>query len=381
MLTEDVPVVALLPHIPFLLQYCRDLINNSSSRQAQNCAKKAATLVSRLLAVLSKQEVQERLGGQQSVQPHSTLLESALHTFTAAAGVEPHPSATGEAQSPTGLEAAHAAGGPLTMHPAAVQAPGSSQLHFTSMGAAAGMTLEALLFAMGPCTSHDSGRFPPDLPLLLAQWARLVYGELAEQSSIQVAALLQCHWRTLLRFLRLCLHGTAVLGAGQGPMEVSTAVRLVGGLLQLLEFDSVRALFTQPQYQQVVSHLSAMQTILQGLPQTSAGHAASVCDFSSAAVAALAEAPGMEASGLHGEPASTAAVSAVPSAQPIPMQTAAALPAEAGSAHSGSSTQLQQLLSLVSSVMDAAGPFSPQERDAMQRVIAALCQRACENGS
>jgi hypothetical protein len=378
MITGDVPVVALLPQIPYVLHICHDLINQSSSRQAQNCAKKAATLVSRLLAVLSKQDVQDRLGGQQSVQPHFSLLEAALPTFTAAAaGMGPQPDATSREQSLSSFEPAYAAGDPRSTHPAAVQAPGSPSLTFSSASAAAGMTLEALLLALTPYTSQASGTFPPELPLLLGQWARLVYGELAEQSSIKVAALLQCHWRTLLRFLRLCLHGTAVLGAGQGPMQVATAVSLLGGLLQLLQFESVRAQFTQPQHQQVRHYLCAMQSVLQGLPQTSTGHAASVCDFTSAAVAALAEAPALEGQGLHAEPAGTVPVSAAPSTQPQPLQTG--MPVEAGSSHSTSSTQLQQLLSLVSSVMEAAGPFSPQQRDAVQQVLAVLCQRASED--
>jgi hypothetical protein len=235
------------------------------------------------------------------------------------------------------------------------------------------MHLAALLAAIAPFSAGQPGApFPPDFSALLTVWARLVYGEagIADLRSVHVSALMLYHWRSLVRYLRLCLQGAAALGASSTagsssacPMPVSAASGLIQGLLHLLQHDSVRSQFTQEQYARVTNRFQAFIAVLQGLPLTPTGHAAAVGNFSSSAVAAVMEAvQTVCSSGLTPtEPSSVLAIT-----------TALSLGASAGSSASELSLSQQQLLSMVRSSLVNTGMLSKQELEAVQGVLEVL---------
>jgi hypothetical protein len=381
LIVDEVPVADLLLHIPYLLKYCSHLIDTACSpTRAQDAAKKAAVFTARLLDVLLFPKVQNRLGGQQHLQPTIELLQVAVPAFqqrsvaqhaadgadhqqlaaaastaatapTAAAG---HGSSLEAVDTPFACPAAAAAVGRLRAGAAAAGTPRSVP------GAGTGMHLAALLAAIAPYIDKPGSPLPAGFGTLLAQWARLVYGEVADLQSIQVSALMLYHWRTLLRFLRLCLQGAATLGSSTGPMFVSTAVGHLQGLLHLLHHDALRALFTAQQYRRLTDRLVAMKTLLQGLPQAPTGHAAAVGSFCSAAVAALLEVGAHTSSLPPMPPGSAAAVSAGAPAQSVDCRS------------SQLSVSQQHMLSVVTGQLQQAGAVSPQHLDAVQEVLAIL---------
>jgi hypothetical protein len=77
----SMPVSALLPYIPVVLEHCRDLIDLQRPQDASVLAKSAAKLSERLLTVLTVPAVQQGLGGLQQLQPSIAVLESAQETF------------------------------------------------------------------------------------------------------------------------------------------------------------------------------------------------------------------------------------------------------------------------------------------------------------
>jgi hypothetical protein len=77
----SMPVSALLPYIPVVLEHCRDWIDIQRPHEASVLAKSAAKLSERLLTVLTVPAVQQGLGGLQQVQPSIAVLESAHETF------------------------------------------------------------------------------------------------------------------------------------------------------------------------------------------------------------------------------------------------------------------------------------------------------------
>lgn len=395
LIVDEVPVADLLPHIPYLLEYCSHLIDTACGpARAQEAAKKAAVFTARLLDVLLFPGVQNRLGGRQQLQPTIELLQVAVPAFqqrSAAQQVEDstrnqQPAAAASAAA-TGLTAATAstagaaaaAGDGSNLEvvdtpfacPEAAAAVGRASAGAAAASAAAasrpaaagadtGMHLAALLAAIAPYVAQPGSPLPADFGTLLAQWARLVYGEVADHASIQVSALILYHWRTLLRFLRLCLQGTATLGSSAGPMLVSTAVGHMQGLLHLLHHEAMRALFTPQQYRRLTDRLVALKTLLRGLPQTPTGHAAAVGSFCSAAVAALMEV-GPHGCSLPPMPAGSAAVVST---------GAPAQAVERSSIELGASQQ--QLLSALKDQLHQAGTLSPQHLDAVQEVLAIL---------
>jgi hypothetical protein len=243
------------------------------------------------------------------------------------------------------------------------------------------MHLAALLAAIAPFSAGQPGApFPPDFSALLTVWARLVYGEagIADLRSVHVSALMLYHWRSLLRYLRLCLQGAAALGASSTagsssacPMPVSAASGLIQGLLHLLQHDSVRSQFTQEQYARVTSRFQAFIAVLQGLPLTPTGHAAAVGNFSSSAVAAVMEAVQTV---CHAMQCSSGLTPAEPSSA-LAITTALSLGASAGSSASELSMSQQQLLSMVRSSLVNTGALSKQQLEAVQGVMEVLrCQ-------
>ena len=385
---QPIPVSALLPHIDFVLQYCSKLIqDNSSPATAQEAARKAAKFTARLLFVLGAPSVQQRLGGPQQLQPYLSKLQAALPTFQqqsghqksptgGAAGSRGSPAAAAAAQPAAGAEdpfASAFASGPTAAAAAAAAAGGHNRAaRPCSIKGSSGMHLAALLAAIAPFSAGQPGApFPPDFSALLTVWARLVYGEagIADLRSVHVSALMLYHWRSLLRYLRLCLQGAAALGSTGStggsssacPMPVSAASGLIQGLLHLLQHDSVRSQFTQEQYARVTNRFQAFIAVLQGLPLTPTGHAAAVGNFSSSAVAAVMEAvQTVCSSGLTpAEPSSVLAIT-----------TALSLGASAGS--SDPSMSQQQLLSMVRSSLVNTGMLSKQELEAVQGVLEVL---------
>lgn len=415
MLVDDLPVATCISHIPHLMEYCRNLIDSASTpATAQEAATKASAFTARLIDVLSIPSVQNRLGEVQELQPCLNLLQQSLPVFQQTA-VQKQQTSQPSSASPPGQgqsqqAAAAAAGMPLPLAAggagigraaaesgspfascpsaaaaavaAAGQHPSDAAAALGLPGAAAGssgMHLAALLTAIAPFTGQPGTLLPTDFCALITQWGRLVYGDCSDQRSIQVSALMLYHWRTLLRFMRLCLQGVATLSGTSGsgssrPMPVSQAADHVQGLLHLLHHEALRALFTQQQYRRMTDRLVAMKSLLQGLPQTQDGCAAEVGSFCSASVAAL-----MQVSTLQLPP--------VPPPRPAPAQPSigqslggnqkqvpstlqAPVP---GSAHSSElSASQQHLLSVVKGQLQKAGALSPQHLDAVQEVLNVL---------
>jgi hypothetical protein len=395
LIVDEIPVADLLPHIPYLLEYCRHLIDTACSpARAQEAAKKAAVFTARLLDVLLFPGVQNRLGGQQQLQPTIELLQvavpafqqraapssSGLHAEDSADNQQPAAAASAAATASTAA-AGYGSSLEVVDTPFACPAAASGQSSAPAASAAAaprpaaagatGMHLAALLTAIAPYIDQPGSPLPPNFNSLLAQWGRLVYGEVADPCEIQVSALILYHWRTLLRYLRLCLQGAqGTLGSSTGPMLVSTAVGHLQGLLHLLHHDALRALFTAQQYRRVTDRLGALKTLLQGLPRTPTGHAAAVGSFCSAAVAALMEVGAHTSSLPPMQPGSAAAVSTGAPAQSMDRRS------------SELSASQRQLLSVVKGQLQQAGALSPQHLDAVQEVLAILRRQVMkETGS
>jgi len=307
LVVSDVPVSALLPHIPVLLECCAKLIAASSPLEGPITARNASKFMSRVLAVLQLKSLQQRLGSDKELQQCIDMLEAALPSFIAAGQEQQQqqPSSTDakgaaagacEPSAPAAAAAAAAAAGSAgkppkgPKHPPSRASRGNTTPQDTSAAAAAvqhhqhisitgrhshrssssssskELSLAAVLSLVTPLTTQPCSPFLPDFPQLLIAWARLVYGQLSVVSRISVVPLMIFHWRTLLQLLGMCMHGTATIndddsgssssgsssgGSSSGssskryrPMSLSSAVQHIEGLLRLLQFTSMQAQFT-----------------------------------------------------------------------------------------------------------------------------------------
>lgn len=391
---DSVSVSALLPHIPFVLEYCTNLVAASTASQAAAAARKSAAFTSQVLAVLSVRGVQEQLGGTQQLQPYISVLEAALPSFQVASQQQPSNAATpgtstGTRQSSAGHAAGFTAGlppaGPSSVgragrgHPAAgagQTAAGPRAPRSSRSSSSTEFSLAALVAAVAPFAAQASNPLSPDFPELLEAWGRLVYGELADPGGILVAHLMMYHWKTLLRFLRLCLLGEASVGSGSPrPMPVSTAILHVEGLLHLLQYASMQALFTQQQFKKVTARFTAIRTLLQSLPQPTPGQAPVVSSFCSAAVEALVQARSAATQDAMD-------VDTDPSNSVLPAETAAAPPSVSARSepHQEPRTAQQLLLSLADGQLHT-GALTPEQLDAVQELLAALKRQVEAGGS